>query len=93
VQLDPKAQQRQDLKRWLDARAPGIPTLTTPADGVAIQIPDTQPARVLFRWQTGPGAPADRYKLCLFEAVKTCEEPGSEVYTIPFNAQLVIQAN
>lgn len=57
IQLDPKAQQQQDLKRRLDARPPGIPTLTSPSDGDILQIPVNQPARVLFQWQTGPGAP------------------------------------
>lgn len=87
VQLDPKAQQRQDLRRQLDRRPPGTPTLIAPTEEAILQIQDNQPARVLFRWQTGPGAPADRYKLCLFEAVRTCEQPGSEIYTIPLNAQ------
>lgn len=87
VQLDPKAQQRQDLQRQLDRRPPGIPTLIAPTEKAILQIPDNQPARVLFRWQAGPGAPIDRYKLCLFEATKTCELAGREIYTISGTAQ------
>jgi hypothetical protein len=89
VQVAPKAQQQQDLKRRLDPRPPGEPVLesVSPADGDILRIPIDQPARVLFRWQTGPGAPVDRHKVCLFEAAKTCEQPGRELYTTSGAAQ------
>lgn len=87
VQINPQAQQQQDLKRQLDARPPGIPALLYPTDGDILKIPVNQPARVLFKWQTGLGAPVTRYKLCLYEAAQTCEGAGREVYTISGTAQ------
>lgn len=62
---------------------PVAPILVEPADQFVVSPPEGAPASLQFRWQ--PGAvtgSATSYRVCVFEATKTCQEPGSEIFTV-----------
>lgn len=84
-QIDPHSQQQRQLQQQLSM--PGTPALIYPIESEAMQIPNGAPARVSFQWQAEPGGRVEKYKLCVFEAARTCEQSGSEVYIIPGNTQ------
>jgi hypothetical protein len=68
---------------------PVPPVLIEPADGVAITAPEGGAAAVQFKWQPGsPTGPVTSYRVCVFEATKSCQDPGSESYSV--GAQAVI---
>lgn len=80
-QLDPRT---QDLKQLQSGIKPlQAPILSAPMEGEAINAPNNMPAVLTFRW-TLPATSglAESYRVCVFEATKTCEQPGSELYTV-----------
>lgn len=61
---------------------PQAPLLVNPPEASTTTWPDGAPAAVTFQWQPGGSSPVTFYIVCVFEADKTCEQPGSETYTV-----------
>lgn len=62
---------------------PASPVMIEPADGAVITAPEGNAAAVQFKWQPGsPASPVTSYRVCVFEATKTCQDPASESYSV-----------
>jgi len=62
---------------------PVSPALLEPAEGIVVTPPEGVAASVQFKWQPGSTtSPVTFYRVCVFEFTKTCQDSGSEFYSI-----------